>query len=56
MRLAARDRAVLALRHFCDCSYREIAEILEVEEKTVKSRLFEARARMRVLLRDFHAA
>ena len=44
------DRVVLTLRHFSECSYREIADILGIEEKTVKSRLFEARQRLRVLL------
>lgn len=46
------DRVVLTLRHFSDCSYREIAQILELEEKTVKSRLFEARQRLSELLGD----
>jgi RNA polymerase sigma-70 factor (ECF subfamily) len=44
------DRAVIALRHFSDCSYDEMAQILEIDVKTVKSRLFEARQRMRALL------
>jgi RNA polymerase sigma-70 factor (ECF subfamily) len=46
------DRAVIALRHFSDCSYEEIAQILDIDVKTVKSRLFEARTRMRILLAD----
>ena len=46
------DRAVIALRHFSECSYEEIAQILEIDVKTVKSRLFEARTRMRTLLAD----
>lgn len=46
------DRVVLTLRHFSDCSYREIGQILELEEKTVKSRLFEARRRLSELLGD----
>jgi RNA polymerase sigma-70 factor (ECF subfamily) len=46
------DRAVIALRHFSECSYEEIAQILEIDVKTVKSRLFEARTRMRDLLAD----
>jgi RNA polymerase sigma-70 factor, ECF subfamily len=50
--LKVNDRAVLTLRHFCDCSYEEIAQIMEVEVKTVKSRLFEARQRLRELLSD----
>ena len=52
MHLKADDRVVVTLRHFSECSYREIAEILNLEEKTVKSRLFEARQRLAVLLKD----
>jgi RNA polymerase sigma-70 factor (ECF subfamily) len=44
------DRTVLTLRHFSELSYAEIAEVLELDEKTVKSRLFEARRRLRALL------
>lgn len=47
------DRVVLTLRHFSECSYREIGHILDLEEKTVKSRLFEARQRLGELLKDF---
>jgi RNA polymerase sigma-70 factor (ECF subfamily) len=52
MSMKTEDRIVLTLRHFSECSYRQIAEILELEEKTVKSRLFEARQRLAVLLKD----
>ena len=52
MRLATNDRTVLTLRHFSECSYQEIAQVLEIDEKTVKSRLFEARQRLRALLDD----
>ena len=48
----ANDRVVLTLRHFSECSYQEMAQILELDEKTVKSRLFEARQRLRGLLKD----
>lgn len=41
-------RSVVTLRHLLHCSYRDVAEILQVPEKTVKSRLFTARH----LLRD----
>jgi RNA polymerase sigma-70 factor (ECF subfamily) len=47
------DRAVLVLRHFSECSYQEIAQILDIDEKTVKSRLFEARNRLHNLLQDY---
>lgn len=46
------DRAVVVLRHFMSFSYDEIADVLEVPVKTVKSRLFTARDRLRVLLAD----
>lgn len=48
MKLEPNYRAVIILRHFLHLSYDEVAEILNVEEKTVKSRLFTARG----LLRD----
>ena len=43
-------RAVVILRHFVHFSYDEIAEILKVPEKTVKSRLFTARSLLREAL------
>jgi RNA polymerase sigma-70 factor (ECF subfamily) len=52
MSMKVDDRAVLTLRHFSECSYREIGDILDLQEKTVKSRLFEARQRLRELLKD----
>ena len=52
MRMRAEDRVMIALRHFSECSYREIAAILDLDEKTVKSRLYEARSRLRGLLQD----
>ena len=54
MQLKEDDRVVVTLRHFSECSYREIGEILALDEKTVKSRLFEARSRLRGLLEDLH--
>jgi RNA polymerase sigma-70 factor, ECF subfamily len=56
MGMKADDRVVVTLRHFSGCSYAEIAQILDVDEKTVKSRLFEARRRLRLLLKDLHDA
>jgi RNA polymerase sigma-70 factor (ECF subfamily) len=50
------DRAVITLRHFSDCSYREMSGILGIAEKTVKSRLFAARRRLRELLADMRPA
>jgi RNA polymerase sigma-70 factor (ECF subfamily) len=43
-------RVVIVLRHFNDCSYEEMGEILELPEKTVKSRLFTARTLLREIL------
>ena len=50
MKLSANDRAVITLRHFGEESYADIAIALDIEEKTVKSRLFDARQRLRQLL------
>lgn len=36
-------RTVIVLKHILGCSYVEISEILEIPEKTVKSRLYSAR-------------
>jgi len=47
MELNEDHRAVIVLRYFGDCSYQDIGRILEVPEKTVKSRLFTARKRMK---------
>jgi RNA polymerase sigma-70 factor (ECF subfamily) len=52
MSMNTNDRTVLMLRHFSECSYQEIGQILELDEKTVKSRLFEARHRLALLLKD----
>lgn len=43
-------RVIIVLRHFNDCSYQEMGEILEIPEKTVKSRLFTARTLLREIL------
>jgi RNA polymerase sigma-70 factor (ECF subfamily) len=52
LRLKANDRMVLMLRHFSEFGYEEIAQILDIDVKTVKSRLYEARQRLRELLGD----
>lgn len=43
-------RVVIVLRHFHDLSYQEMSEVLGVEIKTIKSRLFTARKTLRDLL------
>jgi RNA polymerase sigma-70 factor (ECF subfamily) len=45
--LRPQDREILALRHFDDLAYQEIAETLSIPVGTVMSRLFHARRRLR---------
>ncbi|MDH3334713.1 MAG: sigma-70 family RNA polymerase sigma factor [Gammaproteobacteria bacterium] len=45
-------RTVVILKHFLGCSYVEISEILELPEKTVKSRLYTARQQLKDELTD----
>ena len=45
-------RTVIVLKHLEGFSYREIGELLEIPEKKVKSRLFTARQRLRVILTE----
>ncbi len=52
MRLKPDDRAVVVLRHFVAFSYEEMADVLEISVKTVKSRLFTARERLKLALSD----
>jgi RNA polymerase sigma-70 factor (ECF subfamily) len=49
MRISPELRTVIVLRHFLHLSYQDMAETLELPEKTVKSRLYSARQ----LLRDW---
>lgn len=51
VKLSEDHRLVVVLRHFADLSYSEMSDALGVPEKTVKSRLFEARQRLGELLR-----
>ncbi|MEO6239061.1 MAG: sigma-70 family RNA polymerase sigma factor [Vicinamibacterales bacterium] len=44
--LSEDHRLAIVLRHFADLSYSEMSEAMGVPEKTVKSRLFEARHRL----------
>jgi len=48
--LNAADREIVVMRHFLELSYEEIAEALGVAAKTVKSRLFTARQRLKAEL------
>jgi len=51
-RLSARDRAILTLRHLEERPVAEVAEILDIPEGTVKSRVHYALRRLRVLLEE----
>ncbi len=51
MELKIEYRTVVVLKHFQELSYAEIGQILDLPEKTVKSRLFSARAVLRTILR-----
>lgn len=51
--LSEQHRAVLLLREVDGMSYKELAEVLEIAEGTVMSRLFHARKRMQELLRGY---
>jgi len=49
-RLKMDYRLVLVLKHYHDFSYHEMSEVLQIPEKTVKSRLFTARQQLKVIL------
>lgn len=52
MELQEEHRVVIVLRYFSDCSYVEMGEILQLPDKTVKSRLYTARQQLKSRLRD----
>lgn len=52
MKLDLNYRAIVVLKHFQGCSYREIGYIMDLPEKTVKSRLFTARQLLKNVLLD----
>ncbi len=51
-RLGGSDREILALRHFKELSYQDIADSLGIPIGTVMSRLFHARRKLREALGD----
>lgn len=51
-RLPEKHREIVILKHFQDCSYEEIAEILEIPIGTVMSRLYHARLNLRKALEE----
>jgi RNA polymerase sigma-70 factor (ECF subfamily) len=52
MQLNEDYRTVVVLKHISGCSYQQISEILQLPEKTVKSRLYSARQLMRKTLQN----
>jgi RNA polymerase sigma-70 factor (ECF subfamily) len=50
MRISPELRSVIVLRHFLNLSYEDVSDVLQIPEKTVKSRLYEARQRLRAEL------
>jgi RNA polymerase sigma-70 factor (ECF subfamily) len=50
LHLAVDYRVVIVLRHFHDLSYEDMGLILDIPEKTVKSRLFTARQQLKDML------
>ena len=47
MNITPEYRMVIVLKHYLECSYSEISEVLEISEKTVKSRLYTGRQLLR---------
>jgi RNA polymerase sigma-70 factor (ECF subfamily) len=56
MTLSLDYRLVVVLRHFAELSYAEMSEVLQVPEKTVKSRLHTARQRLGEVLLEWRPA
>ena len=50
MELDTQERTVIVLKHFQHLSYREMSEIIGIPEKTIKSRLFTARRRLKSVI------
>lgn len=48
-------RLVIIARHFLNLSYADAAHVLDLDQKTVKSRLFTARQQLRDILEGLHA-
>lgn len=53
MRINPELRSVIVLRHIVHLSYHDMADILQLPEKTVKSRLYSARQLLREQLREY---
>ncbi len=53
-KLPEKHREIILLKHFQDCSYAEMAEILDIPIGTVMSRLYAARTRLREIITEVH--
>ena len=51
MSLSPENRSIIVLKHIAGLSYHDIGESLEITEQTVKSRLFDARHKLRKQLK-----
>lgn len=49
--LKDQDREIILLKHYQDCSYQEISEILNIPIGTVMSRLYSARKKLQTMLK-----
>lgn len=47
MKITPEQRSLIMLKHVEDCSYLEISQILNIPEKKVKSRLYDARQQLK---------
>ena len=52
MTIKTEYRTVIVLKHFLDCNYVEISQILEIPEKKVKSRLYSGRQMLKIALQE----
>ncbi len=52
MQLSFDARIVLILRHYSEFSYKQMSDVLEIPEKTVRSRLYSARQQLKDLLQE----
>ena len=48
-------REIIILKHYQECSYAEMADILDVPVGTIMSRLYNARQKLKVLLEEVEA-
>jgi RNA polymerase sigma-70 factor (ECF subfamily) len=52
MTIKTEYRTVIVLKHFLECNYVEISQILEIPEKKVKSRLYSGRQMLKIALQE----